>query len=63
MGISSLLKSGRNEDRKLTIPQNALVCFNVLGESKFLIASHLPLRGVQQTHIYYLFLKELALVW
>ena len=37
---------GRNEDRKLTIPQNALICFNVLGESKFLIALHLSLRGV-----------------
>ena len=46
MGISSLLKSGKNEDRKLTIPQKALVCFNVSGESKFQIASHLSLRRV-----------------
>ena len=34
-GISSLLNFGRNEERKLTMPQNALVCFNVLGESRF----------------------------
>ena len=46
IGISNLLKSGKNEERKLTIPQNALVCFSVLGESKFQIASHLSLRGV-----------------
>ena len=46
MGISSLHKLGKNEDRKLTAPQNALVCFNVLGESKFQIASHMSLRGV-----------------
>ena len=46
IGISNLLKSGRNEERKLTMPQKALVCFNVLGESKFQIALHLSLRGV-----------------
>ena len=46
IGMSNLLKFGKNEERKLTMPQNALVCFNVLGESKFQIASHLSLRGV-----------------
>ena len=44
--MSSLLKFGRNEERKLAMPQNALVCFNVLGESKFQTVSHLSLRGV-----------------
>ena len=44
--MSSHLKFGKNEERKLTMPQNALVCSNVLGESRFQIASHLSLRGV-----------------
>ena len=44
--MSNLLKFGKNEERKLTTPQNALVCFNVLGESKFQIALHLSLGGV-----------------
>ena len=35
IGVSNHLKFGKNEEMKLTIPQNALVCFNVLGESKF----------------------------
>ena len=46
IGMSNLLKFGKIEERKLTMPQNALVCFNVLGQSKFQIASHLSLRGV-----------------
>ena len=39
-------KFGKNDERKLTIPQNALVCFKILGESKFWIPSHLSLSGV-----------------
>ena len=46
IGLSNHDRFGKNEERKLTILQNALVCFNVLGESKFQIASHLSLRGV-----------------
>ena len=40
IGISNHLRFGKNEERKLTMSQNALVCFNVLGESRFQIASH-----------------------
>ena len=46
ISISNHLRFGKNKERKLTMPQNAFVCFNVLGESKFWIASHLSLRGV-----------------
>ena len=46
IAISNHCRFGKNEERKLTILQNALVCFNVLGESKFKIASHLSLTGV-----------------
>ena len=46
---------GRNDDKKLTIPQNALVCFRVFGDSKFLIALHLSFNGVKQT--------LLSLIW
>ena len=44
--MSHLFKFGKNEEKKLTMLQNALLCFNVLGESKFQIALHLSLRGV-----------------
>ena len=57
IGISSLRRLGRKDDRKLTIPQNALVrkltipqkalvCLRVFGDSKFLMASHLSFNGV-----------------
>ena len=42
----SHLKLGRNDDKKLTIPQNVLACFNVFGDSRFLIAAHLSFNGV-----------------
>ena len=46
IGISNLRRLGRKDDRKLTIPQNALVCLRVFGDSKFLMASHLSFSGV-----------------
>ena len=39
-------KLGKNNDRKFTILQRALVCLSVLGNSKFLTVSHLSLSGV-----------------
>ena len=41
IGISNLWRLGKKDDRKLTIPQKALVCLRVLGDSKFIMASHL----------------------
>ena len=46
IGISNLWRLGKKEDRKLTIPQKALVCLSVFGDSKFLMASHLSFNGV-----------------
>ena len=46
IGISSQQRLGKKYDRKLTIPQKALVCLRVLGDSKFLMASHLSFNGV-----------------
>ena len=44
--INNLQRLGRKDDRKFTIPQKALVYLSVLGNSKFLIASHLSFSGV-----------------
>ena len=46
IGISNLQRLGRKDDKKLAIPQKALVCLRVFGDSKFLIASHLSFNGV-----------------
>ena len=46
IGISNLQRLGRKDDKKLTIPQKALVCQKVFGDSKFLMASHLSFNGV-----------------
>ena len=46
IGISSLRRLGRKDDRKLTIPQKALVCQRVFGDSRFCMASHLSFSGV-----------------
>ena len=46
IGISSLQRLGRKDDKKLTIPQKALVCLRVFGDSNFLMASHLSFSGV-----------------
>ena len=46
IGISHLRRLGRKDDKKLTIPQKALVCLRVFGDSKFLMASHLSFNGV-----------------
>ena len=46
MGISSLGRLGRKDDRKLTIPQKALVYLRVFGDSRFCMASHLSFNGV-----------------
>ena len=46
IGISNLQRLGKNDDRKLTIPQKALVYLRVFGDSKFLMASHLSFNGV-----------------
>ena len=46
IGISNLQRLGRKDDKKLTIPQKALVCLRVFSDSKFLIASHLSFSGV-----------------
>ena len=45
IGISNLRRLGKKDDRKLTIVQKALVCLRVFGDSKFLMALHLSLRG------------------
>ena len=49
IGISNLQRLGKKNDRKLTIPQKAIVCLRVLGDSKFLMASHLSFNGVWHT--------------
>ena len=46
IGISNLQRLGKKDDQKLTIPQKALVCLRVFGDSKFLMASHLSFNGV-----------------
>ena len=46
IGISNLWRLGKKDDRKLTIPQKALVCRRAFGDSKFLMASHLSFNGV-----------------
>ena len=46
IGISNLQRLGREDDKKLTILQKALVCLRVFGDSKFLMASHLSSNGV-----------------
>ena len=46
IGISNLWRLGKKDDKKLTIPQRALVCLRVFGDSKFLMASHLSFSGV-----------------
>ena len=46
IGISNLCRLGKKDDRKLTIPQKALLCLRVFGDSKFLMASHLSFNGV-----------------
>ena len=46
IGISNLWSLGRKDDKKLTIPQKALVCLRVYGDSKFLMVSHLSFNGV-----------------
>ena len=46
IGISNLQRLGKNDDRKLTIPQKALVCLRVFGDSKFNMVSHLSFNGV-----------------
>ena len=46
IGISNLRRLGKKDDRKFTIPQEALVCLRVFGDSKFLMVSHLSFNGV-----------------
>ena len=46
IGISNLRRLGKKDDKKLAIPQKALVCLRVFGDSKFLMASHLSFSGV-----------------
>ena len=46
ISISSLRRLGRKDDKKLTMPQKALVCLRVFGDSRFLMASHLSFSGV-----------------
>ena len=46
IGISSLRRLGRKDDKKLTMPQKALVCLRVFGDSRFLMVSHLSFNGV-----------------
>ena len=46
IGISILRRLGRKDDRKLTMPQKALVCLRVFGDSRFCMASHLSFSGV-----------------
>ena len=46
IGINSLQRLGRKDDRKLTMPQKALVCLRVFGDSRFLMASHLSFSRV-----------------
>ena len=46
IGISSLQRLGRKDDKKLTMPQKALVCLRVFGDSRFIMASHLSFSGI-----------------
>ena len=46
IGISNLRRLGRKDDKKLTMPQKALVCLRIFGDSKFCMASHLSFNGV-----------------
>ena len=46
IGISSLQRLGRKDDRKLTMPQKALVCLRAFGDFRFHMASHLSFSGV-----------------
>ena len=46
IGISSLRRFGRKDDKKLTMPQKALVYLRVFGDSRFLMVSHLSFSGV-----------------
>ena len=49
IGFSNLWRLGKKDDRKLTIPQKALVCLRVFCDSQFLMASHLSFNGVWHT--------------
>ena len=44
--ISNLRRLGRKDDNKLTMPQKALVCLRVFGDSRFHMGSHLSFNGV-----------------